>query len=54
MAQSLYEQELAQFARTSRQELKAIERALCMHVWGNSPREAARLMAVRELLSNKR
>lgn len=54
MAQSLYEQELAQFARASRQELKAIERALCMHAWGNSLRESARLLAVRDLLAKRK
>lgn len=53
MNKSLYEQERAAYARASRQELKAVERALCMHPWGNSLRESARLMAIRDLLAGK-
>lgn len=51
MAESLYEQERALYARASRQELRAVERALCSHPWNNSLRESARLMAVRDLLA---
>lgn len=54
MAVSLYDQERALFARTSRQELKAIERALTFHPWNNSLRENVRLMAVRDLLAEKK
>lgn len=50
---NLYEQERAAYARASRSELRAVERALCLHVWGNSPRESARLWAVRDLLAEK-
>lgn len=53
MSKSLYEQELAAYARASKQELRTIERALCMHPWGNSLRESARLMAIRDLLKSK-
>lgn len=53
MSKSLYEQERAAYARASRQELKTVERALCMHPWNNSLRESARLMAIRDLLSGK-
>lgn len=54
MAKSLYDQELTQYARASRQELKIVERALTMHPWGNSLRESARLLAVRQLLTEKK
>lgn len=47
----LYEQERAAYARASRSELRAVERALCFHPWANSPRESARLWAVRDLLA---
>jgi hypothetical protein len=50
---SLYEQEKRAYARASKQELRAVERALCLHSWGNSLRESARLMAVRDLLAGK-
>lgn len=50
---SLYDQERAAYARASRSELRAVERALCLHAWGNSLRESARLMAVRDLLKGK-
>ena len=53
MAESLYDQEKRAYMRASRQELRAVERALTMHPWGNSLREAARLMAVRDLLASK-
>lgn len=50
---SLYDQERAAYARASKQELRAVERALTMHPWGNSLRESARLLAVRDLLKSK-
>ena len=54
MAESLYRQERAAYARASRQELRAVERALCLHPWGNSLRESARLCAVRDILAERR
>ena len=54
MAESLYEQERALYARTSTQELRAVERALCLHPWGNSLRDSARLCAVRDILAERR
>lgn len=54
MAKSLYDQERAAYGRASRQELRAVERALTLHPWGNSLREAARLMVVRDLLKEKK
>lgn len=53
MPESLYDQERRAYGRASRQELRAVERALTLHSWGNSLREAARLMAVRDLLASK-
>lgn len=50
---SLYEQERALYARTSTQELRAVERALCLHSWNNSLREAMRLCAVRDILAER-
>lgn len=54
MAESLYEQERRAYLRASRQELRAVERALCLHSWNNSPREAMRLQAVRDILAERR
>lgn len=51
---SLYDQERALYARQAMQTLKATERALCMHAWGNSPREAMRLQAIRDILSERK
>lgn len=54
MAESLYAQERAAYARASINELRAVERALCLHSWNNSPREAMRLCAVRDILAERR
>lgn len=54
MPASLYDQERALYARTSTSELRAVERALCLHSWNNSPREAMRLCAVRDILAERR
>lgn len=54
MAESLYTQERAAYARAPVTELRAVERALCLHPWGNSPREAMRLVAVRDILAERR
>lgn len=54
MPASLYEQERALYARASITELRAVERALCLHSWNNSPREAMRLQAVRDILAERR
>ena len=54
MAESLYDNERALYARASTPELRAVERALCLHPWGNSLRESARLMAVRDILAERR
>jgi hypothetical protein len=54
MAESLYDQEKRAYKRASRQELRAVERALTMHPWNNSLREAMRLMAVRDLLASEK
>ena len=53
MAENLYAQERAAYNRASRQELRAVERALCLHSWNNSPREAMRLCAVRDILAER-
>jgi hypothetical protein len=50
---SLYEQERRAYSRASRQELRAVERALTLHPWGNDLRESVRLMAIRDLLAGK-
>ena len=54
MPDSLVDQEKRAYARASKQELRAVERALCLHPWGNSLRESARLIAVRELLASNK
>jgi hypothetical protein len=53
LKERFYEEERAAYARASVAELKAVERALRLHAWGNDRRDRARLLAVRDLLAEK-